>query len=122
MIANLCMKRNHHLAISFACVGRQLVTLKVCNWILHLDDANRTLRSLTRLLRRSGLRHLKADGISVLDRPRKQRIEHRFLNSFLAAVRQLRWLEISLAGKRDEQIVACGEAMQRMQSDAIDIK
>lgn len=101
---------------------RQLTTLKLCNWILHLDDAARTFRTLAKCLRHSTLNHIKADGVSVLDRPRKVRIEQLLLNTFLVALRRLRWLEISLAGKRDEQIVAIGESIMRMKCDEIDIK
>lgn len=113
-------RRCIHRSVS---IRRQLTTLKLCNWILHLDDASRTFRTLAKCLRRSTtLSHIKADGISVLDRPRKVRVEHLLLNTFLSALRRLRWLEIGLAGKRDEQIVAIGEAIMRMKGDEIDIK
>lgn len=100
----------------------KLTTLKLCNWILHLDDAARTFRMLAKCLRHSPLNHIKVDGVSVLDRPRKVRVEQLLLNTFLVALHRLRWLEISLAGKRDDQIVAIGESIMRMKCDEIDIK
>lgn len=90
--------------------------------MLHLDEAARTLRSLGAMLRHSRLRHIKADGVSVLDRVHQQRCEQLLLRTFLVALRELRWLEISLGGKRDEQIVAIGAAIVRMKADEIDIK
>lgn len=101
---------------------RNLASLKLCNWILHLDDPARTFRTLLKYLRLSHLSHIKVDGVSVLDRTRKVRVEHQFLDTFLRGVQRLRWLEISLAGKRDEQIVAIGQSITRMRCDEIDIK
>lgn len=99
-----------------------LNTLKMCNWILHLDDSTKTLKTISKCLRNSPLSHIKTDGISVLDRPKKTRIEPQFLHSLLSALQGLRWLGISLAGKKDEQIVAIGNSVLDLKGYEIDIR
>lgn len=99
-----------------------LNTLKMCNWILHLDDAGKTLRTISKYLRNSPLSHVKIDGISVLDRPKKTRIEPLFLHALLSSLPGLRWFGISLAGKKDEQIVAIGNSVLELRGYEIDIR
>lgn len=99
-----------------------LNTLKMCNWIFHLDDVSKTLKTISKYLRNSPLSHVKTDGISVLDRSKKLRIEPQFLHTLLSSLAGLRWLGISLAGKKDEQIVAIGNSVLDLRGFEIDIR
>lgn len=99
-----------------------LNTLKMCNWILHLDDASKTLKTVSKALRNSPLSHVKTDGISVMDRPKKIRIEPALLHTLLSSLSSLRWLGCSLAGKKDEQITAIGNAVLDIRGNEIDIR
>lgn len=99
-----------------------LNTLKMCNWIMHLDDAGKTLKMVSKCLRNSPLSHVKIDGISVLDRPKKSRIEPQFVQAIIGALPALRWMGLSLAGKKDEQIVALGNAVLELRGYEIDIR
>lgn len=99
-----------------------LNTLKICNWIVHLDDVNRTLKSLSKLFKSSPLSHVKLDGIIVLDRPKKQRIESMFMHALLGSLPQLRWLGITMAGMNDEQIAALGTYCADIRGMEIDIR
>lgn len=99
-----------------------LNTLKMCNWILHLDDASKTFKSVSKSLRNSPLSHVKTDGILVMDRPKKSRIEPQFMHMLLSSIGNLRWLSISLAGKKDEQITAIGNAVLDIKGYEIDIR
>lgn len=99
-----------------------LNTLKMCNWILHLDDSSKTLKSVSKSLRNSPLCHVKLDGITVMDRSKKTRIEPPFIQTILSSVAGLRWLGISLGGKKDEQITAIGNAVLDIRGHEIDIR
>jgi len=94
----------------------------MCNWILHLDDATKTLKTIAKCFRNSPLSHVKADAISVVDRPKKQRIEPQFLHVLLSSLPQLRWMGISLSGMSDEQITAIGSAVLDLKGHEIDIR
>uniref|UniRef100_A0A1B0C9R3 NACHT domain-containing protein n=1 Tax=Lutzomyia longipalpis TaxID=7200 RepID=A0A1B0C9R3_LUTLO len=99
-----------------------LNTLKMCNWILHLDDAAKTLKTVSKSLRNSPLSHIKVDGISVLDRVKKHRIEPQFMHTLFAGVPQLRWMGISLSGMREDQIAAIGAGVLDLKGNEIDIR
>lgn len=99
-----------------------LNTLKMCNWILHLDDASKTIKTIAKSLKNSPLSHVKVDGISVMDLPKKTRIEPSFIHILLSSLSALRWLGISLAGKKDEQITAIGNAVLDIKGLEIDIR
>ncbi|XP_021713152.1 uncharacterized protein LOC5568718 [Aedes aegypti] len=99
-----------------------LNTLKICNWIVHLDDVNRTMKSISKLFKSSPLSHVKIDGIIVLDRPKKQRIESMFMHALLGSLPQLRWLGITTAGMNDEQIGALGTYCADIRGMEIDIR
>lgn len=99
-----------------------LNTLKICNWILHLDDAAKTLKTISKYLRHSPLSHLKTDGITIMDRPKKVKIEPQLLNTFLSSLGSLRWLGLSLAGKKEDQIIAIGNAILDIKGCELDIR
>lgn len=99
-----------------------LNTLKMCNWIIHLDDAAKTMKTISKALRNSPLSHVKIDGISVLDRSKKIRIETAFFHVLLSSLNSLRWFGCSLAGKKDEQITAIGNAVLDIRGNEIDIR
>lgn len=99
-----------------------LNTLKICNWILHLDDASKTIKAISKALRNSPLSHVKIDGISVLDRSKKVRIEPAFFHMLLSSLNALRWFGCSLVGKKDEQITAIGNGVLDIRGNEIDIR
>lgn len=99
-----------------------LNTLKICNWILHLDDASKTIKTISKALRNSPLSHVKIDGISVLDRSKKTRIEPVFFHMLLSSLNSLRWFGCSLAGKKDDQITSIGNAVLDIRGNEIDIR
>lgn len=94
----------------------------MCNWILHLDDATKTMKTISKALRNSPLCHVRIDGISVLDRSKKTRIEPAFFHVLLSSLNSLRWFGCSLAGKKDEQITAIGNAVLDIRGNEIDIR
>lgn len=108
--------------LEFDCARRFLKTLKICNWMLHLDDASRTLKLVAKHLRKCSINHIRVDGIMVLDRPKKLRIEHLFVHAVITALSHLRWLGISLTGKRNEQITAIGNSLRLIKGNVIDIR
>lgn len=87
-----------------------------------MDDASKTIRTISKALRNSPLSHVKIDGISVLDRSKKLRIEPAFFHMLLSSLSSLRWFGCSLAGKKDEQITAIGNAVLDIRSSEIDIR
>lgn len=99
-----------------------LNTLKICNWTLHLNDSHKTFKIISKYLRNSPLSHIKTDGISVMDEPKKLRIEPQFLQMLLSSLPNCRWLGISLAGKKDKQIMAIGNAVLDLKGFEIDIR
>lgn len=103
-------------------IYRMLNTLKICNWVIHFDEPSRSLKSISKAMRNSPISHLKLDGISVLDRPKKQRIEPGFIHAFIGNLPHLRWMGISLSGKREEQIHAIGHSVLELKSPEIEIK
>lgn len=108
--------------VSFFINYSMLNTLKMCNWILHLDEATKTMKTVSKALKNSSLSHVKIDGISIMDRPKKIRIEPLFIHMLLASISSLRWLGVSLAGKKDEQITAIGNAVLDIKGYEIDIR
>lgn len=99
-----------------------LNTLKMCNWMIHLDDATKTMKTVAKALRNSPLSHVKIDGISVLDRSKKMRIEPAFFHMLLSSLNSLRWFGCSLVGNKDEQITAMGNAVLDIRGNEIDIR
>lgn len=99
-----------------------LNTLIICNWIVHLDDATKTLKAVSKYLRNSPLSHIKIDGISVLDRPRKLKIEPQLIHLFLSTLPSLRWMGMSLTGMTESQITAIGNAIFDLKGNEIDIR
>lgn len=65
---------------------------------------------------------MKIDGIVVLDRSKKNKIENQFIQVLTTSLKKLRWLGISLAGKKDEQITATGKAVSHFRSFEIDVR
>lgn len=90
--------------------------------MLHLDDANRTLKLISKYLKKCSISHVKIDGIMVLDRPRKLRIEQLLVRAFIKALPNLRWLGLSLTGKRNEQITSIGNSLRMIKGNVIDIR
>lgn len=66
--------------------------------------------------------HVKIDGIIVLDRPKKQRIEGLFMHALLGSLPLLRWLGITVTGLSEEQIVAIGTYCADIRGMEIDIR
>ncbi|XP_050087114.1 uncharacterized protein LOC126572104 [Anopheles aquasalis] len=99
-----------------------LNTLKMCNWIIHLDDAAKTLKSVAKLLKSSPLSHLKLDNVVAMDRPKKQRIEPQFMHAFLANLPLLRWFGITLHGMNEDQITSLGNYCGDMRGMEIDVR
>lgn len=90
--------------------------------MIHLDDSVKTFKSLNKILKNSTLTHVKTDGISVVDRPKKSRIEHHFLHTLIASLPSLRWMGMSLAGIKEHQITAIGNAVLEFKGHEIDIR
>lgn len=101
---------------------RMLNTLKICNWIIHLDDATKTFKSISKAMKSSTISHIKIDGISVLDRSKKHRIEPQFLQTILSSVPLLRWISVSLSGVSEEQMSFIGNSIGDIKSNEIDIR
>lgn len=101
---------------------RLLNTLKICNWIIHLDDATKTFKAISKALKSSTISHLKIDGISVLDRAKKHRVEPQFLQALLSSVPMLRWISVSLSGVSEEQMSFIGNSIGDIKSNEIDIR
>ena len=99
-----------------------LHTLKICNWIVHLDDAAKTLKSISKGLKSCTISHMKIDGVSVMDRPKKQRIEAQFMQTILSSMPMLRWISMSLAGISEEQMAFIGNSIGDIKSNEIDIR
>ncbi|XP_058464840.1 uncharacterized protein LOC131438680 [Malaya genurostris] len=99
-----------------------LNTLKICNWIIHLDDAPRTLKVISKLFKSSPISHIKLDGIIVLDRPKKQRIESLFMHALLGSLPQLRWMGITVTGLSEAQITAIGTYCADIRGSEIDVR
>lgn len=101
---------------------RLLNTLKICNWIIHLDDATKTFKAISKALKSSTISHIKIDGISVLDRNKKHRVEPQFLQTLLSSVPMLRWISVSLSGVSEEQMSFIGNSIGDIKSNEIDIR
>lgn len=110
-----CIFHNHH-------PDRLLNTLKICNWIIHLDDAARTFKAISKALKSSTISHVKIDGVSVLDRAKKSRIEPQFLHCLLSSYPVLRWISVSLSGASEEQMTFIGNSIGDIKSNEIDIR
>lgn len=90
--------------------------------MLHLDDAKRTLNQVSKYLKKCSINHIKIDGILVLDRPKKLRIEQLFVHVLITALPNLRWLGLSLTGKRYQQITSIGNSLRLIKGNVIDIR
>lgn len=101
---------------------RLLNTLKICNWVIHLDDISKTLKTIGKSLRNSPISHLKIDGIVVLDRPKKKRCESTFIQCLISSLPLLRWMGISLSGKKEDQVTAIASAVTDLKGLEIEIK
>lgn len=101
---------------------RLLNTLKICNWIIHLDDAARTFKAISKALKSSTISHVKIDGATVLDRVKKNRIEPQFLHCLLSSIPLLRWISVSLSGVSEEQMTFIGNSIGDIKSNEIDIR
>lgn len=99
-----------------------LNTLKICNWIIHLDDAARTFKAISKALKSSTISHVKIDGVSVLDRVKKSRVEPQFLHCLLSSYPVLRWISVSLSGVSEEQMTFIGNSICDIKSNEIDIR
>lgn len=114
--------KNFYFSSSISLHTRLLNTLKICNWIIHLDDATKTFKSISKALKSSPISHLKIDGISVLDRNKKHRVEPQFLQTLLSSVPMLRWISVSLSGVSEEQMSFIGNSIGDIKSNEIDIR
>lgn len=65
---------------------------------------------------------MKIDGISVLDRSKKHRVEPQFLQTLLSSVPMLRWISVSLSGVSEEQMSFIGNSIGDIKSNEIDIR
>ncbi|KAJ6638733.1 hypothetical protein Bhyg_11471 [Pseudolycoriella hygida] len=101
---------------------RLLNTLKICNWVLQLDEPVRSLKTVSRYLRKCCICHMKVDGIAVLEASKKTPIENQFIQVLTTSLEKLRWFGISLAGKSDDQITDIGKAISYFKSFEIDIR
>lgn len=80
------------------------------------------MKAASKLFKSSPMSHVKIDGIIVLDRPKKQRIESQFMHALLGSLPQLRWLGITMAGMNEEQIAALGTYCADIRGMEIDIR
>lgn len=87
-----------------------------------MDESARSLKIVSKHLRKCCICHVKVDGIVVLDRSKKTKIENQFIQVLTTSLQKLRWLGISLAGKKDEQITATGKAISYFKSFEIDVR
>lgn len=87
-----------------------------------MDDSLKTLKSLAKIIKNSSLSHVKTDGITILDRPKKSRIEPQFLHTLIASLPALRWMGMSLAGMKENHITAIGNAVLDFKGHEIDIR
>lgn len=111
------------LKLFLSSISRRLLnTLKICNWIIHLDDATKTFKAISKALKSSSISHIKIDGISVLDRNKKHRVEPQFLQTLLSSVPMLRWISVSLSGVSEEQMSFIGNSIGDIKSNEIDIR
>ncbi|KAI9578222.1 hypothetical protein GQX74_015108 [Glossina fuscipes] len=110
------------LILDDKCIVHLLNTLKMCNWVIHFDDMTKALKCISKAVRNSPISHLKLDGISVLDRPKKKRCEALFMHCFITTLPHLRWMGISLSGKKEDQVTAIGNAVLDLKGLEIEIK
>lgn len=94
----------------------------MCNWVIHFDEMSKSLKCIGKAMRNSAISHLKLDGITILERPKKRRNEAAFLHCFITALPHLRWLGISLSGKKEDQVTAMGNAVVDLKGSEIEIK
>lgn len=80
------------------------------------------MKTIIKSLKNSPLSHVKMDGMSVMDLTKKTRIEPTFIHAIISSVPILRWIGISLAGKKDDQITAIGNAVLDIKGYEIDIR
>lgn len=96
--------------------------MKICNWIVHLDDFSKTLKNISKSLRSSTLSHIKIDGISILDRSKRFRAEPQFLHTLISSIPHLRWISVSLLGLNEDHIGSIGKSIRDIKSPEIDIR
>ncbi|KAM7359523.1 uncharacterized protein ACRADG_013241 isoform 2-T4 [Cochliomyia hominivorax] len=99
-----------------------LNTLKMCNWVIHFDEMQKSIKTIRKALRNSPISHLNIDGILVLDRLKKKRSESIFIQCLFSSLSFLRWMGLSLAGKKEDQISAIGNAVTDLKGFEIEIK
>lgn len=87
-----------------------------------MDDPVKTMKAVSKALKSCSISHIKIDGISVLDRSKKNRIEPMFIQTILSSMPVLRWISISLSGISEEQMTAIGNAIGDIKSNEIDIR
>lgn len=87
-----------------------------------MDEPSKTMKAIAKALKISPLSHVKMDGISVMDLPKKNRIEASFIHAMLSSLPVLRWTGLSLAGKKDDQITAIGNAVRDIKGYEIDVR
>lgn len=94
----------------------------MCNWIIHLDEPSKTVKIVSKLLRISPISHIKLDGISVLDRTKKLKIENIFYHALFSSLPKLRWMGLSLTGMNEAQISSIGKCIYYFKGKEIDIR
>jgi hypothetical protein len=82
----------------------------------------KTLKSVSKSLKNSTLSHIKMDGISLLDRAKKTKMEHHLMHTVLSSVPTLRWMGASLAGMSEEHIVLFGNSIGEIRGPEVDIR
>lgn len=94
----------------------------MCNWIIHLEDPAKALKSISKAIRGSPLSHIKVDLISVVDKAKKQRIESQLIATLISSLPALRWLGLSLLGMTEAQILTVGSSLLELKSNEIDLR
>lgn len=89
---------------------------------MHLDDPVKTFKALVKVLRGSPLSHVKLDGISVVDKAKKHRIESQFIATLISGLPSLRWMGMSLLGMTESQIATIGNALVELKENEIDLR
>lgn len=91
---------------------RTLQSLKMSHWKVCLEDGERTLRSIGRILKTCSLSYLKVNGISVVDTTRRGSMEHLFLQTVVANLSYLSWLSMVGVAVTSGQATAVGKCIR----------
>jgi hypothetical protein len=87
-----------------------------------LEDTPKTLKLVAKSLKNSTLSHIKVDGISLLDKAKKTKMEYQLMHTILSSVPALRWMGASLAGMSEDHIVLFGNAISEIRGPELDMR